>query len=150
MTTSCHADFKWICVTPLPYDQNSTTWPQVKTHLQGIWHDTMLGPDLKGLHTKITEISQAYLTAPGSEIADRIWKSIQESINPVMWWSSLIHIGITGLIILILILVFPVVFRVILSSLRKTTLEFHHFRLKNKKEGNATSTAASTVGSLSP
>lgn len=72
MTTSCHADFKWICVPPLSYNQCNITWNQVCSHLQGIWHDTLIGPDLQQLHEEVNGITQAHLTTPGSAIADRI------------------------------------------------------------------------------
>ncbi|MGT9829462.1 hypothetical protein ACVWOM_30040, partial [Pseudomonas aeruginosa] len=35
----CHADFRWICVTPKKYNGSITAWDKVKAHLEGIWHD---------------------------------------------------------------------------------------------------------------
>ena len=114
---------------PYPYDNSSDPWDEVKTHLQGVWYDTDIGPDIQALQTKIKGLSHAHLTSLFNDnVAKNILTSIQNSVNPTMWWSNLIHIGITAVIIIILI--FPVLFRIILSSTRSVSTELKTLKLK--------------------
>ena len=36
LQVQCHADFRWICVTPKKYNDSITAWDKVKAHLEGI------------------------------------------------------------------------------------------------------------------
>lgn len=108
MTARCHSQYKWICITPYPYDNTTEPWDKVKAHLQGIWHNTELAPDLHSLQEKIKDLSQAKLHLPmGESIAQSLWQSLRNTVDPTMWWSNLVHIGITVLIKIILYCYLP-------------------------------------------
>ena len=36
LTLFCHADYRWICVTPLKVNETDYSWEKVKNHISGI------------------------------------------------------------------------------------------------------------------
>ncbi|OZC05416.1 Env gp36 protein, partial [Onchocerca flexuosa] len=55
----CHANYRWICVTPKIYNDTETPWDRVKSHLDGIWHNENISLDLLQLHQEILDIENA-------------------------------------------------------------------------------------------
>ena len=35
MALSCHADYRWICVTPLKVNETDFDWEKIKNHISG-------------------------------------------------------------------------------------------------------------------
>lgn len=69
---SCHATYKWICVTPLPYNGTDCTWKQIQAHIKGIWNssDLLIFINIHDLNDQISSISHAHLQmSPPEEIA---------------------------------------------------------------------------------
>ncbi|KAB0381923.1 hypothetical protein FD755_003840 [Muntiacus reevesi] len=55
----CHANYRWICVTPKIYNDTETPWDRVKLHLDGIWYNENISLDLLQLHQEILDIENA-------------------------------------------------------------------------------------------
>lgn len=55
----CHAAFRFMCVTPVPYNASRFAWHKVKNHLNGIWHDTNTSLDIQLLHREIRDLLNA-------------------------------------------------------------------------------------------
>ena len=36
LTLSCHADYRWICVTPLKVNDTDYDWEKIKNHISGV------------------------------------------------------------------------------------------------------------------
>ena len=53
MALSCHADYRWICVTSLKVNETDYEWEKVKNHLSGVWNSPDIGLDLGKLHNQI-------------------------------------------------------------------------------------------------
>lgn len=135
----CHSSFKSICVTPLLYN-TSQPWEKVKAHVQGVWHDNDITHDLHALQKEIAVVSQSRLQLGDlNELAESIGSGIK-ALNPINWKNYLIYIGVLAAIVLVVILLFPGVFKCILTSLRDVQQEVFELRLKNKG-GIATPTA---------
>ena len=43
MALSCHADYRWICVTPLKVNETNFEWEKIKNHISGIWNSSDIG-----------------------------------------------------------------------------------------------------------
>ena len=43
MALSCHADYRWICVTPLKVNETDFEWEKIKNHISGIWNSSDIG-----------------------------------------------------------------------------------------------------------
>lgn len=59
VSLKCHAAFRFMCVTPAPYNGTRFQWEKVKNHLNGIWHDSKTSLDLQLLHQEIQNLMNA-------------------------------------------------------------------------------------------
>ena len=50
LALSCHADYWWICVTPLKVNETDYDWEKIKNHISGVWNSSDIGLDLGKLH----------------------------------------------------------------------------------------------------
>ena len=68
MALSCHADYWWICVTPLKVNETDFEWEKIKNHISGIWNSSDIGLDLGKLHNQIATMEHSRLdfTAAGT------------------------------------------------------------------------------------
>lgn len=64
---SCHATYKWICVTPLPYNGTDCAWKQIQAHIKGICNSSDLYINIYDLNDQISSISHAHLQMPPPE-----------------------------------------------------------------------------------
>uniref|UniRef100_UPI004038BE72 inactive serine protease 35 isoform X1 n=1 Tax=Callospermophilus lateralis TaxID=76772 RepID=UPI004038BE72 len=136
MTTRCHSQYKWICVTPHTYNYSKKTWSQIQCHLRGLWKNTNLTLDIDELQEKIKDISQAHIsetTIP--ELADTFVSKLNSLVSSKTLFSILINSGLSILIILVLIFVLPVLFRLLSREIRSAHLKLKLLHLKNKKGG---------------
>ena len=53
LTLSCHANYWWICVTPLKVNDTDYNWKRIKNHILGVWNSSSITLDLKKLHGQI-------------------------------------------------------------------------------------------------
>lgn len=121
LATKCHASFQYICVTPLPY----------KAHLQGIWTD--ISHDLKQLKAEISDISKSHLDTWNIDELARDLKNNLSALNPLDWVQYIFLLVIIFDIVLLVIVVFPLIFRVLLRSVATTRRDILELRLKIKK-----------------
>ena len=38
LSLRCHAEFKWMCVTPLQVNESMYSWEHIRNHILGIWN----------------------------------------------------------------------------------------------------------------
>ena len=53
MALSCHADYRWIYVTPLKVNETDYNWEKIKNHISGVWNSSDIGLYLGRLHNQI-------------------------------------------------------------------------------------------------
>ena len=131
LATKCHAFSQYICVTPLPYS-TTTEWLKTKTHLQGIWKDTDISYDLEVLKIKISDISKSHLETWNIDELARDLKNNLSALNPLDWVQYIILLVIIFGITLLVIIVFPLIFRVLLRSVAMTKWYILEHWLRNK------------------
>ena len=68
MALSCHADYRWICVTSLNVNETDYEWEKIKNHISGVWNSSDIGLDLGKLHNQIQTLEHSRLdfTAAGA------------------------------------------------------------------------------------
>ena len=68
LSLSCHADYQWICVTPLKVNETDYNWEKIRNHISGVWNSSSISVDLGKLHTKIKTMGHSRLdfTATGA------------------------------------------------------------------------------------
>ena len=61
MALSCHADYRWICVTSLKVNETDYEWEKIKNHISGVWNSSDIGLDLGKLHNQIQTLEHSRL-----------------------------------------------------------------------------------------
>ena len=61
MALSCHADYRWICVTSLMVNKTDYEWEKIKNHISGVWNSSDIGLDLGKLHNQIQTLEHSRL-----------------------------------------------------------------------------------------
>jgi hypothetical protein len=133
LATKCHDSFQYICVTPLPYN-TTIDWEKTKAHLQVVWRDTDISHDLEQLKAEISDISKSNLDTWNIDELARDLKNNLSALNPLDWVQYIIlHVIIIGIVLLVIV-VFPLIFRVLLRSVATTRQDILELQLKNKKK----------------
>lgn len=90
-------------------------------------------------------MSQAHLQLGGlQELAINIEHGLQ-AMNPLDWVQYFILIGILGLILILVIVLFPSLLKCLFNSLKAVQQDIFQIQFKNKKGGTATPTAVTPV-----
>ena len=59
LSLRCHAEFKWMCITPLQVNVSMHSWEHIKNHILGIWNHSDFSIDISKLHQDIQNMKQA-------------------------------------------------------------------------------------------
>jgi len=99
------------------------------------------------LQEKIKDISLAHVSAAtASEVADSFLATLQK-YTTTAWFPSFINLGISALIIISLLFLFPVFVKLLSRGIKQIHLELKTLQLKakNKKGGDGASQATHAV-----
>ena len=61
LALSCHADYRWICVTPLKVNETDYNWEKIKNHISGVWNSSDIGLDLGKLHNLLLSMCTLHM-----------------------------------------------------------------------------------------
>ncbi|XP_037374286.1 endogenous retrovirus group K member 13-1 Env polyprotein-like isoform X1 [Talpa occidentalis] len=124
LTTKCHSDYKWICVTPHVYNSSSVSWNNVKNHLLGVWNNTNVSLDLTALQKDIKAISLAHSpSSTPAEVAASFLASLQHYTTKAAWFPSFITLGVVLLVTIIILILFPLFIKLLFHAINKTHVE---------------------------
>ena len=104
----CHSDFKRICVTPLQVKSSRYTWDKIKHHLEGVWNPSDFGLEFSKLHQEIVDINQG-----AQNITSDLFNNINGFVNHKSLTSMLINLAVSALLLILLLLSLPVLFKLI-------------------------------------
>ena len=133
MALSCHADYRWICVTSLKVNEADFEWERIKHHILGVWNSSDISLDLGRLHnqTQTLEHSQLDFTAAGE--ANDFSHTFSNFISGKTILSTVFSYVAKGALILLLIIILPCIVRILWQSIWNLATELHLTVLKNKK-----------------
>ena len=81
MALSCHADYRWICVTPLKVNETDFDWEKIKNHISGIWNSSDIGLDLGKLHNQIATMEHSRLDFAAARTANDFFHTFSNYIS---------------------------------------------------------------------
>ena len=61
LTLSCHADYRWIWVTPLKVNETNYNWEKIRNHVSRVWNSSSISLDLGRLHNQIKTVEHSRL-----------------------------------------------------------------------------------------
>ena len=125
MALSCHADYRWICVTSLKVNETDYEWEKIKNHILGVWNSSDIGLDLGKLHNQIQTLEHSRLDFTAAGAANDFFHTFSNFISGKNILSNL------------LIIILPCIVRILRQNIQKLATELHLAVLRNKKGGDA-------------
>ncbi|XP_043757898.1 endogenous retrovirus group K member 25 Env polyprotein-like [Cervus elaphus] len=132
----CHANYRWICVTPKIYNDTETPWDRVKSHLDGIWHNENISLDLLQLHQEILDIENA--PRASMDLAENAEEFVNSLFSNFPSITSLWHL-FSGVVAMLLVLalfvcITPCIIKKFVKELWdiKAVLHSNYLRQKNQ------------------
>ena len=135
MALSCHADYRWICVTSLKVNETDFEWERVKNHILGVWNSSDISLDLGKLHNQIQTLEHSRLDFTAAGEANDFFHTFSDFISGKTLLTTVSSYAAVGAIILLLVIVLPCVVRTLRQSIQNLATDLHLIFLKNNKEG---------------
>ena len=130
LSLRCHAEFKWMCVTPLQVNESMYSWEHIRNHILGIWNHSDISIDISKLHQDIQNMKQVESEFPlnGFLIPSlKIWRGISHgSFSTIM-----INVAMCLCLLVLICVIAPCLFRILNQSVSALSTEFHTYALKN-------------------
>ena len=133
----CHADYRWICVTPLKVNETDFEWEKIKNHISGVWNSSDIGLDLGKLHNQIATMEHSGLDFTAAGTANDFFHTFSNYISGKNILSNVLTCAAVAALILLLIIILPYIVRILRQSIQSLTTELHLAVLRNKKRGDA-------------
>ena len=133
----CHADYRWICVTPLKVNETDFEWEKIKNHISGVWNSSDIGLDLGKLHNQIATMEHSRLDFTAARTANDFFHTFSNYISGKNILSNVLTCAVVAALILLLIIILPYIVRILQQSIQRLATELHLAVLRNKKGGDA-------------
>ena len=125
MALTCHADYRWICVTSLKVNETDYEWEKIKNHISDVWNSSNISLDLGKLHNQIKTMEHSWLDFTAAGAANDFFHTFSNLISGKKILSNL------------LIIILPCIVRILRQNIQKLATELHLAVLRNKKGGDA-------------
>ena len=136
MALSCHADYRWICVTCLKVNETDFEWERNKNHILCVWNSSDISLDLGKLHNQIQTLEHSQLDFTAAGEANDFFQTFSDFISGKTLLSTLSSYVAVGAIILLLVIILPCTVRTLRQSTRNLATELHlNLKKNNKKSG---------------
>ncbi|XP_044803371.1 endogenous retrovirus group K member 6 Env polyprotein [Bubalus bubalis] len=137
LALSCHADYRWICVTPLKVNETDYDWQKIKNHILGVWNSSDISLDLRKLHSQMTTIERSHLDFTASGVASDFFHTLSNFVSGKYFLSAIFNYAAVAALILLIIFILPCIVRILRQSIQKLETELHLASLRNKNGGDA-------------
>ena len=133
LALSCHADYQWICVTPLKVNDTDYNWEKIKNHISGIWNSSSISLDLRKLHGQIKTLEHSRLDCTAAGAANDFFHTFSNFITGKNILSTILSYATVAALVLLLIIILPCIVRTLQQNTQKLATEIHLAVLKSKK-----------------
>ena len=137
LALSCHADYQWICITPLKVNDTDYNWEKIKNHISGVWNSSSISLDLGKLHDQIKTLEHSRLDCTAAGAANDFFHTFSNFITGKNILSTILSYATVAALVLLLIIILPCIVRTLRQNTEKLVTEIHLAFLKNKKGGDA-------------
>ena len=137
MALSCHADYQWICVTPLKVNETDYDREKIKNHISGVWNSSDIGLDLGNLHNQIATMEQSRLDFTATGTGNDFFHTFSNFISGKNILSTVFSYAAVAALVLLLIIILSCIVRFLRQNIQRLVTELHLTVLRNKKGGDA-------------
>ena len=113
MALSCHADYRWICVTSLKVNEADFEWERIKHHILGVWNSSDISLDLGKLHNQIQTMEHSRLDFTAVGVASDFFQNFSNFISEKNIMSTIYSYAALADLILLLIISLPCIVRIL-------------------------------------
>ena len=111
LALSCHADYRWICVTPLKVNEADYYLEKIKNHISGVWNSSEISLDLGKLNNQITTMEHSRLDFTATGVASDHFHTFSNFISGKNMLSTIFSYAAVPTLILLLIIILPCILR---------------------------------------
>ena len=105
LSLRCHAEFKWMCITPLKVNDSVHSWEHIRNHILGVWNHSDFSIDISKLHQDIQNLKQAESDFPSQWLFISLFKNLEGYYSHGSFFTIVINAAMCLLCLLILICV---------------------------------------------
>ena len=116
LALSCHADYRWICVTPLKVNEVDYYLKKIKNHISGVWNSSEISLDLGKLNNQITTMEHSRLDFTATGVASDHFHTFSNFISGKNMLSTIFRYAAVAALILLLIIILPCIVRTLRQS----------------------------------
>ena len=135
MALSCHANYRWMCVTSLKVNKTDYEWEKNKNHISGVWNSSDIGLDLGKLQNQIQTLEHSQLDFTAAGAANDFFHTFSNFISGKNILSNVFSYVAVGALILLLIIILPCIVRILQQGIQKLATELLLAVLRNNKKG---------------
>ena len=106
----------------------------LKNHILGVWNSSDIGLDLGKLHDQIQTMEHSRLDFTAAGADNDFFLTVSNFILEKNILSTIFGYATVGALLLLLIIIFPCIFRILRQNIQKLTTEIHLAVLRNKKK----------------
>ena len=135
LSLRCHAEFKWMFVTPLQVNESMHFWQCIRDHILGIWNHSDFSIGISKLHQDIQDMKQVESDFSSQWLSNSLFKNLEGNLSHVSF-STMINVAMCLCLLVLICVIAPCLFRILNQSVSALSTEFHTYALKNKKGGD--------------
>ena len=77
LSLRCHAEFKWMCITPLQVNESMHSWECIRNHILGVWNHSDFSTDISKLHQDIQNLKQAEYDFSSQWLSNSLFENLE-------------------------------------------------------------------------
>ena len=93
LSLRCHAEFKWICVTPLQVNDSVYSWEHIKNHILGVWNHSDFSIDISKLHQDIQSMKQTESDFSSQWLSNSLFKNLEGYLSYGSFFIIMINVA---------------------------------------------------------
>ena len=136
LSLRCHAEFKWMCVTPLQVNESMHSWERIRNHILGIWNHSDFSIDISKLHQDIQNMKQAESDFSSQWLSNSLFENLEGYLSHGSFSTIMINAAMCLCLLVLICVIAPCLFRILNRRVSALSTEFHTYALKNKKGGD--------------
>ena len=136
LSLRCHAEFKWMFVTPLQVNESMHFWQCIRDHILGIWNHSDFSIDISKLHQDIQNMKQVEFDFSSQWLSNSLFENMQRYLSHGCFSTIMINTAMCLCLLVLICVIAPCLFRILNQSVSALSTEFHTYALKNKKGGD--------------
>ena len=136
LSLRCHAEFKWMCVTPLQVNDSIHSWECIRSHILGVWNHSDFSIDISKLYQDIQSMNQVESDFFSQWLSNSLFKNLEGYFPHGSFFIIMINAAMCLCLLVLICVIAPCLFRILNQSVSSLSTEFHTYALKNKKGGD--------------